>query len=113
MPKSGRIDVGATRDIGDKTIEAIDVIGKNTAEQIKATADDHLNRAVKLVDKLKELADAIEQTTQQAAVDLQNYCDHVTHVLETVQGLQVRLNGVKEPGIKQPAKLPEAANITL
>ncbi len=108
MNKSGRIDVAHTKNIGDKTLEAIDVIGKDTADQIKAIAQSHLERAMALKDKLHELATAIETTTQQAAVDLKSYCDHATHVLETVQGLQVRLNGVKAPGIAPEKPIPVA-----
>ncbi len=112
MNKSGRIDVGHTKNIGDKTLEAIDVIGKDTSTQIKAIAEAHMERAVKLQNKLLDLAAAIEDTMKQAAADLKSYTDHTIHVLETVQGLQVKLNGVKEPGVP-PEKLPITPTLDL
>ncbi len=110
-----KVDSTATRLTAETTLRAIDVIGKDTADQIRATAASHLERANKLVAMLNTLAEAVETTTKAAAEDLNNYCEHATHVLETVQGLQVRLEAVKKPGlveeVEKPAKLPVAANL--
>lgn len=106
-----KVDTNDTKVVVDTTIKAIDLIGKETADQIRAVATAHLEAAQKLAAKLNTLADAIEENTKRAAEDFQAFGEHSTHVLATVQGLHVKLDKVGEP--KQPDRLPEAANLVL
>lgn len=123
MAKTPRLDNSDQHIVAAHTLKAIDLIGADTATQIRATADAHLEEAKLVASKLYQLAEAIEGNTKEAADRLKAFTEHSKHVLETVQGLHLQLNGTplgaevttsdtENAGLTVKTKLPVAPNLT-
>jgi hypothetical protein len=73
------------------TIDAVDRIGMEACGEIEKTADDIICGANEVADNLRKLATAIREHSKVASVQVTDFCNKATAVIEGVRDLQDRL----------------------
>jgi hypothetical protein len=97
--------------LANATIQAVDRIGAATSEEIEKTADEIMNGATEIAEKLRALATAIREHSRIANEHVTGFCNKATTVLEGVRGLHQKLeiNGSEtegQEGVEDTSPLP-------
>src|ERR1700726_2057569 len=97
--------------LASATIQAVDRIGAATSEEIEKTADEIMNGATEIAEKLRALATAIREHSRIANEHVSGFCSKATSVLEGVRDLQLKLEineseAEENEAVEDPSPLP-------